>query len=386
VVKADKCMNKRAKIYDVIIVGAGPAGLYAAGMLVQKGLETLVLEAKDEVGKNVICTGIIGKESFEKFGFLNEQVLRSIQNVRIDSPFGTSLFYKHPLPFAFVVERQRFDKYLMESALKLGAQIVLQCKATDIKVDRTGVEVGCAGCGGDPITYRGKTLVLATGIDYELNKKLGLGYPVRFIKAAQSYSRFEKNNDVTLIIGNKFAKGGFGWIVPVGDGMARVGLISKSNLKTGFKNIMERYFPEEKDISMQIKPIAQGIVSKTFGNRVLAVGEAAGQVKTTTGGGIYFGLLCAEIAVDVIKDAFQDDDFSEKRLSTYQKRWKSRIGNEIRLGAVSRNMCGSLNDMQIEKVFDIIQTNGFFEYIANNADFDRHGSFLLSFLKKLILF
>ncbi|MCX5811490.1 MAG: NAD(P)/FAD-dependent oxidoreductase [Proteobacteria bacterium] len=366
-----------------MVVGAGPAGLYTAGMLAQKGLETLVLEAKDEVGKNVICTGIIGKESFEQFGFSNEQIVRSIQDVRIDSPSGTSLFYRHPLPFAFVVERQRFDKYLLKLALDKGAEVVLQCNATDAIIDETGVQIECTSNGSGHVRYKGKTLVLATGIEYELNKKLGLGYPVSFIKAAQKHLKFSKNDDVTLIIGNKLAKGGFGWIVPVGDNMARVGLISKTNPKIGFKNIIERYFPEEDDMSLQIKPIAQGIVSKTFGNRVLAVGEAAGQVKATTGGGIYFGLLCAEIAANVINDAFKKGDLSENKFYVYEKRWKSEIGKEIRLGAVARNLCGRLKDPQIEKIFNTVQSNGYFDYIASHANFDRHGSFVLSFLKML---
>jgi geranylgeranyl reductase family protein len=379
-------MEMCKRTYDIIVVGAGPAGLHATRMLAEKGLEVLVLEAKDEVGKNVICTGIIGKGSFEKFGFSSKQILRSIQDVRIDSPFGTSIFYKHPSPFAFVVERQRFDKYLLESAIKKGAEIVLKCRAMDARIDEAGVKIDCVDNENNVVRYKGKMLVIATGIEHEMNKKLGLGYPVRFVKAAQKYLKFCKNNDVTLIIGNKFAKGGFGWIVPLGDGMARVGLLSKINTKTGFKNIMEKYFPEEKDMSLQVKPIAQGIVSKSFRDRVLVIGEAAGQVKTTTGGGIYFGLSCAEIATDVIKDAFENDDFSEKRLSVYQKQWKSKIGNEIRLGALSRNMCGRLKDTQIEKIFDIVQSNGFFEDISNNADFDRHGSFLLGFLKKLYCF
>lgn len=371
------------KIYDVIIVGAGPAGLHAAKLLSLKGYEILVLESKDEIGKNVICTGIIGKKSYEELGFAKNQVLRSIQNVRMDSPFDTSILYRHPEPFAFVLDRQRFDKYLMESALGHGVRVVLQCRVINAKIEETNVKVKCIGNDGSVIKYKCKTLVIATGVENGLNMKLGLGYPVHFSKAAQKYLKSDKNDEITLIIGNRFAKGGFGWIVPLGDGMARIGLISKSNLKSGFKNIMQRYFPFEQDNSMQIKPIAQGLVSKTFSNRVIAIGEAAGQVKTTTGGGIYFGLLCAEIATNVLDKAFKENDFSEKSLSNYQAQWKSKIGNEIRLGSIARNICSRLNDSQIEKIFNAVQSNGYFDYIARNADFDRHGVFILNLLKKL---
>ena len=136
-------------------------------------------------------------------------------------------------------------------------------------------------------------------------------------------------------------------------------------------------------MSLQVKPIAQGIVSKTFRDRVLVVGEAAGQVKTTTGGGVYFGLLCAEIAGNVINDAFKEGDFSERRFSVYEKQWKSQIGKEIRLGTAARTLCGKMKDRQIEKIFNVVQSDGFFDYIAKHADFDWHGSFVLNFMKML---
>ncbi|MCX5798928.1 MAG: NAD(P)/FAD-dependent oxidoreductase [Proteobacteria bacterium] len=374
------------KIYDVIVVGAGPAGLNAARLLAGKGLEVLIIEAKEEVGKGVICTGIIGRETFEKFDVSHESIIKSIQKVKLISPLGTSIFYNHPFPFAYIVDREEFDNYLLEFAMKNGAEIKLKHRVINVSVEKDWVEIGCKHTEGELRTYRGKVLILATGIEYELNKKLGLGYPARFLKAAQKYSRCNSNEYVTLLLGNKIAKGGFGWIVPVGNDMARVGLMTEGNPKIGFKHIIEKYLQEEEYKDLQLKPIAQGIVSKTFRERVLAVGEAAGQVKTTTGGGVYFGLLCSEIASTTILEAFKDGNFSKKKFSTYEKQWKSKIAREIRTGYIVRNFCGRLSDHQMERVFNIIQSDGFFDYIAKNADFDWHGKFLLGFLKKISYF
>ena len=133
------------------------------------------------------------------------------------------------------------------------------------------------------------------------------------------------------------------------------------------------------------KVIAQGLVSKTYSSRVLVLGEAAGQVKTTTGGGIYFGLLCAEIAARVIKEKFEEGKFTESDMADYERQWKKAIQKEILLGYYTRKICKKFNDIQIEKLFEKANTNGVLPVLREKGKFDCHSSLILSLIKKIPL-
>jgi flavin-dependent dehydrogenase len=126
-------------------------------------------------------------------------------------------------------------------------------------------------------------------------------------------------------------------------------------------------------------------MSKTYGERVLAIGEAAGQVKTTTGGGIYFGLLCSEIASRVILKRFQEGIFSEGRMAEYEKSWKKALQKEIRIGYYARKLCAKLSDSQIESLFRVIQTDGFLPLVRERGNFDWHSDLLVLLMKRLPL-
>ncbi|GAG46719.1 unnamed protein product, partial [marine sediment metagenome] len=84
------------------------------------------------------------------------------------------------------------------------------------------------------------------------------------------------------------------------------------------------------------------------------MGEAAGQVKTTTGGGIFYGLICSEIATGVLKRAFHKGDLSYRQLSEYERLWKSKLGKELRMGKLARRILGRLSDKQIDMIFKFV--------------------------------
>ena len=106
-------------------------------------------------------------------------------------------------------------------------------------------------------------------------------------------------------------------------------------------------------------------------------------IAPTTGGGIYYGLLCADIAVEVIHDALSADDCSGKRLSHYERGWKEKLSREIQIGYWARKIYEGLDDRQIENIFDIIRANNIHEAILQSPDFsfDWHGDSILRVLK-----
>jgi len=130
------------------------------------------------------------------------------------------------------------------------------------------------------------------------------------------------------------------------------------------------------------RAIAQGLVSPTYADRILTVGEAAGQVKTTTGGGIYYGMLGAETASAVVSRQLARGDLSRRALSEYERNWKQAIRREILIGYYARKIWSNLSDRQIENLFQLAKNDGVAPYVRNQGEFDWHSDFILKFMKK----
>ena len=115
-------------------------------------------------------------------------------------------------------------------------------------------------------------------------------------------------------------------------------------------------------------------LAKTYSERLVVVGSAAGQVKPTTGGGIYYGLLCADMAADNLHQALKSDDLSARNLAKYDREWKRKLRQELRSGYWARKFYELLNDRQIDRIWDIIKSNGIDEALlkADDLSFDWH--------------
>jgi len=166
-------------------------------------------------------------------------------------------------------------------------------------------------------------------------------------------------------------------------------LLSRHDTGSYLKGFLSNLLVQGKIVSSEVR-ISYGAIPlkplpKTYGERVIVVGDAAGQVKPTSGGGIYYGLLCAQMAADTLHQALSADDFSKQMLAAYEKEWQKKLGREIRVDRWARQFFERLSDEQIDRMFHIIESRGLHQTLLESEDFsfDWHGGLLMKGLKHL---
>ena len=117
-----------------------------------------------------------------------------------------------------------------------------------------------------------------------------------------------------------------------------------------------------------------GPIARTWTDRILAIGDAAGLVKPTTGGGIYYGLLTGHLAATVLAAALRENRLGARRLREYERRWRARLGREIRAGLAFRAIAARLNDLAIDRLIELARVDGIVPLLKQTADFNWHQS------------
>jgi len=368
---------------DVIVVGGGPAGLLTARDLSASGFSTIVLEEHDTIGVPVHCTGVLGMDAFDELDLPRQTILQTAHAARFISADGSSVLVDHERVRAAIIDRESFDAALAADAVSAGTEIQLGCRVRQIEVDADGVGVSTAVG-----TVRGRACVIACGANYRFNRQLGLGLPRLFVHSAQREVAFPEIDHVEVYLGRQVAAGGFGWLVPFNRGdasFARVGVMCEGRPRAAFKELAAR-IGRRFDVSFEsdeprVKVLPLAPVSRTWSRRVLAVGDAAGLVKATTGGGIYFSLLSGRIAAEVLASALHDDRLSATRLREYERRWRARLWPEIRAGLAFRAMASRLTDRTIDRVFELARVDGIVPLLKETANFNWHGAAARSLLR-----
>ena len=369
---------------DLIVVGGGPAGLLTATRCAEAGLNVLVLEEHAELGAPTHCTGIVSLEVAELAKLPDDIILSRLTRARLFAPGGGRSGIELEAPGdepILTIDRQHFDRQLAEQVRRAGAVIETSARVTDVAVARSGVTVTVR----DGRRLGARACVLACGVSYGLQRALGLGLPGAVAHTAQVEVPSAPLDAAEIYFGRRVAPQGFLWVVPVtredGD-CAKVGVMGQGNAGDHLRRFLDgpdagsRLGSPSGPAVRRLLPLQT--IQRTFADRLLVVGDAGGFTKPTTGGGIFYSLLSASLAAEVLVEGFQVNRLDMSYLSAYQRRWESRLGAELGLAAWLRQTLARATDAEIQLFLEAAAADDLRALIGRRARFNWHGDLIRS--------
>ncbi len=376
-------MGHHESTWDVVVIGAGPAGSSSARGFAKAGLRTALLEEHAEVGAPVHCTGVVGHEILERFPQVRSVVWREADEFKVFSPEGNSFLL--PKVSAYVLNRRELDLLLAREAESEGAKLFLNHKATSVTQTNDNVTITALVSGSEEVSFQSKIVVLATGSTSHLPKRSTLAEPPQFIRGVQVEVEIEDLSNVELYLGGHVAPGSFAWAVPTHGNTAKAGLITLGNARIYLDKLFESPFLKTRLKRMVGKPLVSriplGPSQASANHRIVAVGDAAGQVKTTTGGGIYYGLLGAEELVTTALSAYKNHDFVPSALRHYHQGWRKKLGLELQAGLYIRKVFQKVEDHDINRLIRLFERRELQDLVGRHANFDRHRDLIFALTK-----
>ena len=361
--------------FDVVIVGAGPAGGLAAERIARKGFRVALIEEHREIGEPIQCGGLVTPRVFD-YVTCKETVIGEVHGAEIYSPQGHCLRIHGRETEAVVVDRAMFDRAIVTEAVRAGARTYLGAQAQGATRADGGVDV-LVDQDGSPKRIRGRIVIGCDGVRSNVAKWFNILRPKKILPGFEVELVGVKGDPgmVKLFVGNEIAPGFFGWIIPSGD-TARVGLcVGQGNAYAYLERMLQR--PEVAQYTKGAQPLLYivggipiGFPRRTYADNVMVVGDAACQAKATSGGGIFTSLHCASLAAETAVYALETGDVSSRSMHRYHKAWTKSIGKELRKDLAIHESFERLSDEQFEELFDIFDSPDMMRIIESQGDID----------------
>jgi len=365
---------------EVLVVGAGPAGTTVAERLARAGHDVLVLEEHGRIGYPVQCAGLVSSRVLALAGD-DRFVRKPVHGATVLAPSLRSISFRSPEPRAFVIDRAGLDIFLAGKAARAGVRFENGTRLDGIEGAPNGtVRARATRTDGTKIEIEARLVVGADGVTSAVARAFRLRRPVEILPAFEAEFPVSPGDpdEVQVYLGNRIAPGLFGWWIPDGAGGARVGVAASAGPITArayydrLVSEVGRYLgqPLRNPTSFLVSGIPIGTVPKTHGPGVLLVGDAAAQVKPLSGGGIFTGMRCAEIAAEVAHAALAGPGPTEAALRPYEERWHAELGEEFRRAQFLRRLFLRLSDPELEQIVAALDASDMRASIVAFGDID----------------
>ena len=377
---------------DIGIIGAGPIGGYIAANLADYVDTVALFEQHKEIGKPMNCAGLVTPRVFELFSIPTKDIVQNeIAGANIHSPFGNTLTIGGDKTHAFSIDRTAFDRYFISQAENKNATLYLNEKIISAQAQYKNIEIQTS----KNHTVDCSCLIGADGPYSKIRDVFGFPQPKEFLRGMGAIvSNINLNpNFVEVFVGNDIAPGFFAWMIPINkDGTkARIGLCVTKDKQVSPVVYFNKLFKAQltasflKDVKIEQKSggiIPLGPLNQTVIDNVLLVGDSAAQVKPTSGGGIYPGLISAKNCVSTIKEAYKNQSYLSHDLQPYHDSWKKEIGKELSLGMQFRKLYSKMTDKQFDKYIKKLSQESIVKIISEHGDIDHPSKLIKPLIKK----
>lgn len=338
-----------------VIIGAGPIGSYTAMKL--ESLNPIIFEEHKQVGLPCHCAGLISKRLTNLINVPDELILNKISGAKLFSQKECVTIDAHKT-MAYVINRTGFDKYLSDLSkadLRLGEPVINYQLKNGLMNVKTGKQV-----------LKTELVIDCSGPKKPLNYVIGLQVRAKLKRDPQFVELYFDY------------PGFFAWVIPESNGICRIGLGVNKNPSDYLNSFLKR-LSVKKVIDKQAGLIPLSVKPFCFDNLIM-IGDAAGQVKSITGGGIITGLLSAEVAASSVLKAYEYSTFSKSFfINNYQKPWSKSIGRELKIHYFIRRLMNKFNYKDYDLLIRFLMNNK--KTIELYGDMDFPSKFLFKLLR-----
>lgn len=354
--------------YDIIIVGAGPAGLSAAWAAAKNGVSVAVLEREEAIAQSIRTSGVTWITDAESFGIPSDYY-NPIRNYSFYSTNNQVTIHGTEYQAA-VLDVRRTYQFLAYQAASVGADIFVRTNVTSPIINERGKLIGVKATSlKDELIFRSKIVIDASGFYSVIGKSLGTVSQWKRFGVGAEYEAYVENVDQetwSLMVGQQYSPAGYAWIFPLGKNKARIGVgIGKPESQADpMQRLLELVTKKPGPIGQlgKITPIEfhyglipnEGLTHTAIDDNLMLVGDAAGQANPLVLEGIRYAIEFGRKAGQIGAQAIIKGDTTKESLKPYEDMCKKTIGSKIKAAIKIQSRWLNLTDEEWDREIEII--------------------------------